>query len=418
VLPLAALAQPLLAPVAFAFAALAWRLKGLYGRRIALSVLDDVPALAAGVLIAFAPVTILGLALGTVTAPVALAMAAGMLGGVILARSVAYATILRLRVSRRINYPTLMIGAGPVATALTHRIQAHPESGLRLVGTVGGLSGVAGPLPLLGDAGDLARVVAERHVTDVVVGHGGMPSADLVDVLRTCDRLDVEIFVVPRLFEMHSLRGGDDHVWGVPLVRVRRSAHRVFTWRVKRLLDIVMSAVGLVALAPVLLAVALAVRLEVGPGVIFRQVRVGLDGRPFEVMKFRSMRSLPPGIEGPWAVTSSDGIGKVGRLIRRYSLDELPQLFNVLRGDMSIVGPRPERPEYVQQFSTAVPGYGHRHRVPVGLTGLAAVNGLRGDTSIEDRAHFDNWYIENWSLWFDVKIIVRTLFAVVRGTGG
>lgn len=418
VLPLTVIAQPVLAPVALVLASLVWRFKGLYSRRIALSVLDDLPALGAGVLLASAPVTMLGLALGTLSAGSAIALALGMFAGVLLGRCVAYTTILRLRVRRRINYPTLMLGAGAVATALTRRIQAHPESGLRLVGRVGSASRRAGPLARLGDAEDLARVVKKRHITDVVVGYGGMSSADLIDVLRTCDRLDVEIFVVPRLFEMHSLRGGDDHIWGVPLVRVRRSAHRVFTWRVKRLLDITMAAVGLALLAPVMLVVALAVRIEVGRGVIFRQIRVGLDERPFEVLKFRSMRPLPPGAEDAWTVTSADDrIGRVGRFIRRYSFDELPQLFNVLRGDMSVVGPRPERPEFVEQFSTEVARYGDRHRVPVGLTGLAAVNGLRGDTSIEERSQFDNWYIENWSLWFDVKIIVRTMLTVVRGTG-
>lgn len=417
VVPLAALGNSLLWPIAFAVAALTWRLRGLYTRRIALSVLDDLPALSAGVLIALAPVTMLGLVVSASTGSM-VALAAAMLVGVVLARMTAYATILRLRATGRISYPTLMVGAGPVAASLAQRVQAHPESGLRLVGTMGeAVPGRTSPLPLLGEVKDLACVVRDREITDVLVGHGGLSSVDLVDVLRTCDRMDVEIFVVPRLFEMHRLRSGDDHIWGVPLVRVRRSAHRVATWRLKRLLDLTLAGSALILLAPLMLATAAAVRLEMGPGVIFKQIRVGLDGRPFEVKKFRSMRSLPPGAQSEWTVTAPDRVGKIGRFIRRYSIDELPQLLNVMRGDMSIVGPRPERPEYVEQFSAMVPRYGHRHRVPVGLTGLAAVNGLRGDTSIEDRAHFDNWYIENWSLWFDIKIIARTALAVVRGTG-
>jgi lipopolysaccharide/colanic/teichoic acid biosynthesis glycosyltransferase len=191
----------------------------------------------------------------------------------------------------------------------------------------------------------------------------------------------------------------------------------VATWKVKRAFDVAAAASALFIASPVLLLVALAVRLELGPGIIFRQERVGLQGRPFYLLKFRSMHPPTTAAQGPWSVSPED-LGRVGRFVRRYSLDELPQLVNVLRGDMSLVGPRPERPEYVVQFSAEIRPYTHRHRVPVGLTGLAAVNGLRGDTSIEDRAHFDNWYIDNWSLWLDIKILLRTLQALVRGTGG
>lgn len=179
-----------------------------------------------------------------------------------------------------------------------------------------------------------------------------------------------------------------------------------------------MSGIALVVLLPVLVAVSLAVRYELGPGVIFRQERVGMGGRRFELLKFRSMPHPSPGHERPWSVLEDDLLGPVGRFIRTYSLDEVPQLFNVLAGDMSLVGPRPERPLFVERFSVEVTGYGHRHRVPVGITGLAAVEGLRGDTSVRDRAYFDNWYIENWSLWLDVKVLIRTVLAVVRGTGG
>ena len=150
---------------------------------------------------------------------------------------------------------------------------------------------------------------------------------------------------------------------------------------------------------------------------IFKQPRVGLDGEAFTVRKFRSMKDLPAGVVSPWNVVEEERYGRVGRFIRKYSLDEIPQLFNVVKGDMSLVGPRPERPQYVQQFSNEFRRYSDRHRVPVGLTGLAAVEGLRGDTSIEERAYWDNLYIENWSLSLDLKILVRTALAVVRGTG-
>jgi exopolysaccharide biosynthesis polyprenyl glycosylphosphotransferase len=210
-----------------------------------------------------------------------------------------------------------------------------------------------------------------------------------------------------------------DLVWGLPLVRLRRAAFRTFSWKLKRLVDIACSAFGLLALAPVLVVIAVAVRLEVGPGIIFRQERVGLDGRAFDVMKFRTLRPVDETESATlWNIARDDRIGRVGRLLRATSLDELPQLWNILRGDMTIVGPRPERPHFVATFATTFPRYTARHRVPSGLTGWAQVHGLRGDTSIDDRARFDNYYIENWSLWADVKIILRTASTVLRRAGG
>ncbi len=414
-----ALTRSPVAVLAGLVAVLTWWTRGLYGRRIALSVLDDLPTLQAGVLLGVAPALVIEAALGGIGTGTLVVLLLTLVLGSVLLRSLAYAEILRLRKRGRLRYPTLMLGTGTLAGTLARRIAAHPESGLDLMGTLSTRTSPRGPgdLPVRGKPTDLAKVVEDLAISDVVVGYGGMPSDWLVDVLRTCDRHDVEIYVVPRLFEMHSLRAGDDRVWDVPLVRVRRSAHRVMTWRLKRLMDIVVSAAALTLAAPLILATAIAVRLELGSPLIFRQERVGLDGGRFDVLKFRSMRPAPTDGDSPWTVRGSDRIGPVGRFIRRYSLDELPQLYNVLRGDMSLVGPRPERPEYVERFSEAVPRYDHRHRVPVGLTGLAAVNGLRGDTSIEERAQFDNWYIENWSLWLDLKIIARTAVVVFRGTG-
>jgi lipopolysaccharide/colanic/teichoic acid biosynthesis glycosyltransferase len=244
-----------------------------------------------------------------------------------------------------------------------------------------------------------------------------MVSCDLVEVLRTADRADLEIHVVPRLYELSTRRGCDDHIFGVPLTRLRSPADRRLTRPLKRMTDVVLASLALVLAAPFMAAVALAVRVELGRGIFFTQTRIGANGTPFRMVKFRSM---PNGLSrngSRWSVAGQE-LGPVGRFIRRYSLDELPQLWNVIRGDMSMVGPRPERPEFVDEFVAVYPRYIHRHRVPVGLTGLAAVNGLRGDTSIEERAHFDNWYIENWSLWLDAKILMRTVSALLRGTGG
>ena len=407
-----------LTAVTAAGAVVTWRARGLYTHRIALSVLDDLPELAIGVLVGLAPGVAAALVVptGLVGGTGALRVAASVLGVVAVGRLVSYGIILRLRRRGQITYPTLLIGVGPAAQSLLQRIETHPESGLHIVGTLADQGGVATGLPLLGGAADLSTVVGEQHVSNIVVGYGGISSSDLVDVLRTADRANLEIHVVPRLFELSTRRGSDDHIWGLPLVRLREPANRRLTWRAKRTFDFVSAALALLLVSPVLLAVAAAVRISLGKGVIFTQTRIGIHGRPFELLKFRSMKSPAPGTGGVWTV-DPDQLDPVGRFIRRYSLDELPQLLNVLRGDMSLVGPRPERPEYVDKFVGLFPWYAHRHRVAVGMTGLAAVNGLRGDTSIEERCKFDNWYIDNWSFWLDAKILVRTLSAVVRGTG-
>ncbi|SHK64168.1 Sugar transferase involved in LPS biosynthesis (colanic, teichoic acid) [Pseudonocardia thermophila] len=183
---------------------------------------------------------------------------------------------------------------------------------------------------------------------------------------------------------------------------------------VKRAVDVVVALVALVLVAPVLAVLALAVRLESGPGVLFRQQRVGQHGKVFTLYKLRSLRPVAGEGDVRWNIDHDARLGPVGRFIRRTSLDELPQLWNVLVGDMSLVGPRPERPYFVDRFSTTVPGYADRHRVPVGLTGLAVVRGLRGDTSIVERAAADNEYAQRWSLGLDLLIALQTVRVLLR----
>jgi lipopolysaccharide/colanic/teichoic acid biosynthesis glycosyltransferase len=182
--------------------------------------------------------------------------------------------------------------------------------------------------------------------------------------------------------------------------------------------DILIASIALVALSPVLVLCALLAWLDGGRGIFFRQSRIGRNGKPFNVIKFRTLRPVnEQESQTTWSIANDRRVTPIGRFLRRTSLDELPQLWNILCGDMTIVGPRPERPHFVEQFSAEYPEYAMRHRVPVGLTGLAQVSGLRGDTPISDRARFDNYYIENWSLWLDVKVVLRTLTEVLRGRG-
>ncbi len=395
---------------------------GLYRSRLSMSALDDLPALCGRALAAAAFVTTVGVLLDVPPGPRALGTATLLCATVLAGRSLAYSVVRRLRARGSVEHPTLVLGAGRVGAQLASLLLEHPEHGLLPVGFLDDdplLRPEERPVPLLGDNSALSRAIVEFGARDVVVAFGSLSEAGMVDVIRTCDRLDVEIFFVPRLFELHHTSRDMDQVWGVPLVRLRRAAFRSPSWKLKRAVDVAVSGTALLLLLPLLSVLALLVRLEGGPGVLFRQQRVGLDGRPFDMIKLRSLRPVDETESATrWNVAHDDRLGPVGRFLRASSLDELPQLWNVLRGDMTLVGPRPERPYFASTFSASFPRYAARHRVPAGMTGWAQVHGLRGDTSIGERARFDNYYIENWSLWLDVKIVLRTVSSVLRRSGG
>jgi exopolysaccharide biosynthesis polyprenyl glycosylphosphotransferase len=220
------------------------------------------------------------------------------------------------------------------------------------------------------------------------------------------------------MFELHQDGPDVERIGGYPVVRLRPDPSSRPTWWIKRTLDMGLAAIGLVLLSPVLAVCALAILAESGRPVLFHQTRVGLDGIPFHIHKLRTLKpENEQESQTRWCIANDSRLGAVGRILRRTSLDEMPQLWNILRGEMSFVGPRPERPGFVETFSVEHARYWARHRVPTGLTGLAQVNGLRGDTSIADRARFDNYYIANWSVWLDVKILALTVREVVRGSG-
>lgn len=429
--------------VAFLLTALVWRVglrhtlalavaylvifigsRQLYRSRLTLSVLEDLPELAGRVIIGSAVgavlLTVLGSPLQWVRGDrAALGFPALFLALLILGRIVAYAFVRWARARRRVGHRTVVIGAGKVGRQIATILSEHPNYGLNVLGFLDDdpLPASDGP-PVLGPQSDLERQLRDLDARIVIIAFT-RSDAHLVETIRACDKLDIEVFILPRLFELHQVEGDMDSVWGMPLVRLRRATHRSWTWQVKRLMDIACSGLAVVVLSPLMALIALGVRLDGGPGIIFRQQRVGVDGEPVEVMKFRSMRPVNEAeSQTNWNISNDNRLSKFGKFIRKTSLDELPQLFNILKGDMSIVGPRPERPFFVEQFQELYPSYDARHRVPCGLTGWAAVNGLRGDTSIEDRARFDNYYIQNWSLWLDIKIILRTVGAVFTGAGG
>src|SRR4051794_767566 len=393
---------------------------GHYRASISPSLLDELPSLAGRALVAGAIATALRV---FVDMPVQDGLVNAAILFLVLAvagRALAYPLLRAYRRGGGKGDPTVIVGCGSIGAKVAATLLDHPEYGLWPVGYVDDDPRVAVDdrrIPVIGGLGQLRDLLRTNRIRNVIVAFTSSREHNLVEVLRGCDRMSCEIFFVPRLHELHGAGPATEALWDIPLTRLSRASYRTLMWRTKRLFDVVVSATALVVLSPLMLACALAVRLETGPGVIFRQERVGLDNRRFEILKFRT---LAPGDGGPdtrWNIGSDPSIGPVGRTMRKLSLDELPQLWNILVGDMSLVGPRPERPSFVEAFSRQYPRYVARHRVPAGLTGWAQVHGLRGDTDIADRVAFDNYYIENWSMWSDVKIMLRTFGQVAGGRG-
>lgn len=391
---------------------------GLYRRRFHLSVLDEMPWLVVMVAAGVGAATAISL-LFEQPRPMDLGLITLTLLVVVLGRGAVYGAHRgwQARDPRR-QTRVLVIGADDRAVELVERIESRPGQGVALVGALVYGESVTEDLPVLGGLDDLSEVIRHRRVDAVVLTDASAPEPRLAHHLRRLPS-GLQVFTVPAGYSLRLHGGGvPDQIWGIPVLSVTPSRLSGPAWWVKRGFDVVAAATALVVLAPVMLAVALAVRLGVGRNVVFRQRRVGREGREFVIYKFTSMRPESSRESAQrWNIADDDRVGPVGRFIRATSLDELPQLVNIVRGDMSIVGPRPERPYFVEQYSGIHPGYGDRHRVPVGLTGHAAVNGLRGDTSISERAHFDNSYIDNWSVWEDVKIILRTMRSVLGRHG-
>jgi exopolysaccharide biosynthesis polyprenyl glycosylphosphotransferase len=311
----------------------------------------------------------------------------------------------------------LIVGDSEQAEVVQAKILSAPELGYRVVGFVGG-SNETPPLvqPVLGGLESIPDIVRQHSIGEVIIAWPGLTHQQLIEIVTGCTRQRVDIKVFPDIFELMAREVETSELTGLPLMRVRDVALRGWMRFLKRALDVAVSWAALVLLSPFLLLMAFLVKLTSPHGPILHvQERVGLDGRPFFMLKFRSMRPDAEVDTGPvWAVPNDPRRTRLGGFIRRFSLDELPQLINVLVGEMSLVGPRPERPEFVAQFAGLVPRYAERHMEKAGMTGWAQVNGLRGQTSVLERTEYDLFYIETWSLAFDIKILLKTLAAVIR----
>ncbi len=330
----------------------------------------------------------------------------------------------------------LVVGSGEAAHAIVQKIQFSPYLGYDLVGLVnvngfpsdpaGSLPGDPPPrpadipgAPVLGHVEALPDLIEKHRINEVIIAlPEGAARRDMVRIVSLCQRGSIQIRVFPDLFEFITTGVTIDDLGGIPLLNVRDIQLRGWKLSLKRSIDILGAAIGLVLLSPVMMAFALLIRLE-SPGPIFYcQERMGLDGRPFQMIKYRTMRPDAEAHGPGWTTRNDPRRTRFGSWLRARNVDELPQLINVLLGEMSLVGPRPERPIYVQQFRQSIPRYMERHREKAGMTGWAQVNGLRGDTSIAERTKYDLWYVENWSLWLDIKIIVRTILQSIFGQPG
>ncbi|MDT8910139.1 exopolysaccharide biosynthesis polyprenyl glycosylphosphotransferase [Amycolatopsis sp. PS_44_ISF1] len=305
----------------------------------------------------------------------------------------------------------IVVGAPDCGGELISTMLRHPEFGLVPVGFAPSEPEVhPGDIPVERIAEDLPEAITRLRAGTVVLAHSRDSDSSAVEAAIAAHRLGCVILVLPRLFPLQPDGTGTDRLRSYPLTWLAGPPTRRPSWRVKRAVEATLAALALTALAPIIALCGLAVAIESGFPVVFRQTRVGVDGRTFVLYKIRSVR--PASVDDSatcWSVAGDRRVGPIGRLLRRTSLDELPQLWNVVRGDMALIGPRPERPVFVDEFSTVHDLYWARHRVPTGLTGLAQVHGLRGDTSIAERARYDNYYIANWSLWLDLKIAVLTV---------
>jgi exopolysaccharide biosynthesis polyprenyl glycosylphosphotransferase len=398
---------------------------GGYRLPLTTSALEDVPALLTRLaLAAFVGGAVWGESTGEL-------LVAGALAGLVLVatRSVTYAVVRLLRARGRLGDRTVVVGNGPLTAELVTALTEHPSYGVQPVALLHPADPDRDDEPLAPAA--IGDALTDLGVRRMIVSYCECADADMVPLLRAAVASDVQLHVVPRFFDLGIATRGKDEIWGIPLLRVQRAALRRRAWSIRRATEVAIASVLLLFASPILAAISVAVRLSSPGPILFRQLRTGQAGRSISVVKFRTLR-----VEEDAGVGTADGVidlrqdglsvqtrrqesverrlTGIGGFLRSTGLDELPQLWSVVKGDMSLVGPRPEELTYAGQFESSIRGYGERHRLPVGLTGWAQVHGLRGETSIAQRVRFDNQYIEHWSMWRDVVIALRTVGVLVR----
>ncbi|TFH01076.1 MAG: sugar transferase, partial [Calditrichales bacterium] len=302
-----------------------------------------------------------------------------------------------------------------VANVLNH-LSKNKSGTFKPVGYISDAALESARIPYLGNPDDLERIIRDTQFDGFILAFNHSDYNRTLQTLKLSEGRNLEIFYIPEILDLLTSHFTPFETDGLFLLQLK--AFTLSGWQgfLKRIFDFCTSCISLIFLAPVFLILAVMVKFTSPGPVFYRQIRIGMDGKEFNMIKFRSMSIDAEAKSGPvWAVKNDARVTPIGSFLRRTSLDELPQLINVIRGDMSLVGPRPERPHFVDQFKSHIPQYAERHRVLSGVTGWAQVNGLRGQSPIEERTKYDLYYIENWSLWLDIKIIILTFIAIFKG---
>ncbi len=310
----------------------------------------------------------------------------------------------------------LLIGSGDMAQAILQQIISSPFLGYELIGVVDDNLEQTSvqEIPILGAIEDLPHLIEHHDIDEVIIAMPEKGHRETVRIISYCERGRVSIKIFPDVFQFVTSQASIDHLGGLPLLSVRDNALRGYMLLFKRAIDIIGALIGLILFSPFMFMVAIAIKLESPGPVFFIQDRMGLDGKPFKMLKFRSMRRDAEESGPGWTTEDDPRQTRLGAFLRRFEVDEFPNFINVLLGEMSLVGPRPEQAHYVNQFQQIVPRYMDRHHEKGGMTGWAQVNGLRGDTSIAERTKYDLWYSENWSILLDIKIVLRTVWQIVE----
>lgn len=311
-----------------------------------------------------------------------------------------------------------IVGSNDTANEIFSLLTSHRYLGYEVIGYYADAPAAA-PLSqskYLGAIKDLPNDITKYRLQAALIALSYKDHPQLLEMIRDAEGLNIELMMVPDMLDLMTSRVRIREIEGIPFIQIKEIPLSTWNRINKRTFDILFSSIVLLVTLPITAMLAAIIKLTSKGPVFFFQERIGLDGRRFLVVKFRTMRTDAEEATGPVRAKKGDSrVTAIGRILRRTSLDELPQLWNVLRGHMSIVGPRPERPFFVEQFKSKIPRYLERHRVKAGMTGWAQVNGLRGDAPIEERTKYDIYYVENWSLVFDVKIILKTIRAVIFG---
>ncbi|MFH1867660.1 MAG: undecaprenyl-phosphate glucose phosphotransferase, partial [Candidatus Omnitrophota bacterium] len=326
---------------------------------------------------------------------------------------------LALRATKRDYSNLLLLGVGPAALRIISHIKNDPHWNYKIVGVVSmpgddkqdKLSGI----PILGELSELSDILSRKSIDEVILTVPSLPRDVTMSIIFECEKRLVKFRLIADLLGMITSQVDMENIDGVPLLGLKESP-LAFTYSriLKRGVDLFGSSFGLLVLSPLFLIIAIAIKLTSQGPVFYVQKRIGEDGKRFTIFKFRTMKEkAEKGVGMVWAKKDDPRRIKIGGLLRKHNLDELPQLINVFKGEMSLVGPRPERPKFVGKFKENIPRYMSRHKIRSGMTGWAQVNGLRGDTSIEERTKYDIYYVENWSVMFDIKIILISIFQIL-----